>query len=44
MAIVVLYAASIHQAAASGDLERMKATVQQAEEWLKEAGAESRWY
>ncbi|NER37668.1 MAG: DUF1843 domain-containing protein [Oscillatoria sp. SIO1A7] len=34
----VLYGVSIHEAAASGDLERMKAMVQQAEEWLRETG------
>ena len=38
MTIQILYGVTIHQAAASGDLERMKATAQQAEEWLKETG------
>ena len=35
---IPLYAVPIQQAAASGDLQRMKAIVQQAEEWLKETG------
>ncbi|NEO99664.1 MAG: DUF1843 domain-containing protein [Symploca sp. SIO2E9] len=38
MTAVLLYAATIHECSASGDLERMKALVQQAEEWLREAG------
>ncbi|WP_200817605.1 DUF1843 domain-containing protein [Calothrix rhizosoleniae] len=38
MAIQLLYAAAIHESAASGDLQRMKAMTRQAEEWLKEAG------
>lgn len=36
--IVTLYGVSIHEAAASGDLERMKAVARQAEEYLREAG------
>ncbi len=32
------YGVAIHEAAASGDLQRMKAMVQQTEEWLREVG------
>ncbi|MDJ0615771.1 MAG: DUF1843 domain-containing protein [Calothrix sp. MO_192.B10] len=38
MAVQLLYAVAIHECAASGDMQRMKAMVQQAEEWLREAG------
>ena len=37
-AFQLLYAVTIHECAASGDMQRMKAMVQQAEEWLREAG------
>lgn len=36
--IVPMYGTPIHEAAASGDLERMKAVARQAEEWLRETG------
>lgn len=36
--MVVLYAVGIHEAAASGDLERMKTLARQAEEHLAEYG------
>ena len=36
--IVILYAATIHQAIASGNLEQMKALVSQAEQHLTEYG------
>lgn len=35
---VILYGVSMHEAAASGDLERMKAVAKQAEAYLQEAG------
>jgi hypothetical protein len=38
MTITTLYAVGLHEATVSGDLERMKAAVNQAEEWLKETG------
>ena len=38
MAMMLLYAVAIHEAAASGDLERMRAIVRQGEEWLRETG------
>jgi hypothetical protein len=38
MAVVVLYAASIQEAVVSGDVARMRALVQQAEDHLKEWG------
>ena len=41
MTMTTLYATAVHEAAVSGDLEKMKAMVQQAEEWLKESGDDS---
>ncbi len=38
MAIIILYGATIHEAVASGDLEKMRAVARQTEEWLKETG------
>lgn len=38
MSIIMPYGVAIHEAAASGDLQRMKAMVMQAEEWLRETG------
>ena len=38
MTPIPLYAVPIHEAAASGDLQRMKAVAQQAEAWLQETG------
>ncbi|NEO99663.1 MAG: DUF1843 domain-containing protein [Symploca sp. SIO2E9] len=38
MTVVLPYGVAIHESIVSGDLERMKAMVQQTEEWLKEAG------
>lgn len=38
MAVIPLYAATIHQTAANGDLNEMKALVEQAEKWLSEHG------
>ena len=35
---MMLTSMAIHEAAASGDLERMKTMVQQTEEWLRETG------
>lgn len=35
---VILYGASIHEAVASGDLEKMKAVARQAEEHVREWG------
>lgn len=36
--IVILYGVAIHEAVASGDLEKMKAVARQADEYLREAG------
>jgi HPt (histidine-containing phosphotransfer) domain-containing protein len=36
--ITVLYGVGIQEAAASGDLERMKSVARQAEEYLRESG------
>ncbi len=36
--ITVLYGVGIQEAAASGDLERMKLVARQAEEYLRESG------
>ena len=33
-----LYAASIHQASASGELKRMRMTLKKAEKWLEDHG------
>ncbi len=38
MAVVPLYATSIHKTVASGDIRKMKALKKQAEKWLKEHG------
>ena len=38
MAVVPLYASTIHQTCANGDLNEMKALVEQAEKWLAEHG------
>ncbi|MEM8906653.1 MAG: DUF1843 domain-containing protein [Bacteroidota bacterium] len=38
MGLIPLYASSIHKATASGDLEKMKALVEEAEQWLAEHG------
>ena len=36
--ITILYGVAIHEAVASGDLEKMKAVARQADEYLREAG------
>ena len=35
---IVLYGVPLHQAAASGDLERMRGEAARAEDWLREHG------
>ncbi|MEM8906654.1 MAG: DUF1843 domain-containing protein [Bacteroidota bacterium] len=35
---IILYGVAIHKAAASGDLEKMRAMLKQGEEWLAETG------
>lgn len=36
--MILPYGTAIHEAAVSGDLQRMRAMAQQAEEWLRETG------